>query len=83
MRLVRQEDASIGKLIQYWPLIVALFMGVAAYLKLSFTVDQYAAKADEREKKIDTQRESRTQEMEAIRMRLTHLEDINALSKLH
>lgn len=82
MRHVRDEDASIGKLVQYWPLLVVLFSGVAAYLKLSYTVDNLQMQADQRQKNLDTQREKRTEEMETIRTRLTHLEDINALSKV-
>lgn len=82
MRRVRDEDASIGKLVQYWPLLVVLFSGVAAYLKLSYTVDNLQTQADQRQRNIDAQRDKRTEEMELIRTRLTHLEDFNALSKL-
>lgn len=75
MRHVRDEDASIGRLVQYWPLIVALFMGIAGYLKISYTVENLQSQADSRQKTLDTQREKRSEEMELIRTRLTKLED--------
>lgn len=75
MRTFRDEDASIEKVLHYWPLILVLFAGIGAYLKLSYTVDSLWSQADQRQKNLDEQREKRSSEMEAIRTRLTHLED--------
>ena len=75
MRRFRDEDASVEKILHYWPLIVVLFAGVGAYFKLSNTVDNLQAQADQRQKNLDTQREKRSEEMELVRTRLTRLED--------
>lgn len=82
MRRFRDEDAAIEKVIHYWPLAIVLFTGLAGYLKLSFTVDQLAAKGEQREKNVDEQRERRSSEMEGIRTRLTKLETLHDMSQL-
>jgi len=79
---MRDENASFGKLVQFWPLIMVVGAGVAGYLKLSFTVDQLASQSEQRAKSIDVQRDIRNSEMENIRIRLTKLEDWREVRKV-
>lgn len=72
---MKDGEASLGKLVQYWPLVAAMGLGAMGYLKLSFTVDQLSVQADTKSKSLDAQREKRSEEMELVRTRITKLED--------
>lgn len=65
---------GIESVLRFWPILVAIFMCVAGYIRLNVQMEQYADQASGWKNRTDSQREHRSAEMEAVRTRLTRLE---------